>query len=152
MSLKFVEFFFQNFFKNVKKEDCMYVCIIGKTFEAMPLFLLRYYRTFSQKEALAAEWRQLQEIEKNEEINVAYCYWDGSSHRKNMKVKKGATISQFLQRSLEVVLSRKFNKYHKVILLLKNEVKNSLKFFQRQKLIIESFFKLTFVLANFSIN
>lgn len=43
----------------------------------------------------------MQEKEKNEDISVAYSYWDGSNHRKDMRVKKGATISQFLQRALE---------------------------------------------------
>uniref|UniRef100_A0A1I7U8G5 Protein FAM50 homolog n=1 Tax=Caenorhabditis tropicalis TaxID=1561998 RepID=A0A1I7U8G5_9PELO len=41
-----------------------------------------------KKEELAAEWRVKQNNEKNEEITVAYAYWDGSSHRKNMKIKK----------------------------------------------------------------
>jgi protein FAM50 len=59
-------------------------------------------QNFREKERLAKEWRELQEKEKNEEINVAYCYWDGSSHRKDMKIKKGFTISQFLSRALDV--------------------------------------------------
>ncbi|KAI1720281.1 XAP5, circadian clock regulator domain-containing protein [Ditylenchus destructor] len=63
----------------------------------------REQELIKQKETLAAEWRQLQEKEKNEDINIAYCYWDGSSHRKDMKIKKGAIISQFLQRALEVL-------------------------------------------------
>lgn len=54
---------------------------------------------------MAIQWRQIQEKEKNEEINIAYCYWDGSSHRKDMKMKKGATIAQFLQKALEVFAS-----------------------------------------------
>lgn len=58
--------------------------------------------TFSKKEELATEWRVKQETEKNEEITVAYAYWDGSSHRKNMRVKKGSTISQCLGRAIEV--------------------------------------------------
>ncbi|ETN83530.1 XAP5 protein [Necator americanus] len=41
-----------------------------------------------RKEELAAEWRAQQEREKNEEITVAFAYWDGSSHRKNLKVLK----------------------------------------------------------------
>jgi protein FAM50 len=57
---------------------------------------------FRQKEELANEWRQIQEKEKNEDITVAFCYWDGSSHRKDTKIKKGATISQFLQKAIEV--------------------------------------------------
>jgi len=56
-----------------------------------------------RKEELAEEWRQLQDKEKNEEIAVAFCYWDGSSHRKDTKMKKGATIAQFLQKALEIL-------------------------------------------------
>lgn len=51
---------------------------------------------------MAKEWQMLQEKEKNEEINVAFAYWDGSSHRKDLRMKKGNTISQFLARALEV--------------------------------------------------
>jgi protein FAM50 len=46
----------------------------------------------------------MQEKEKNEEIMVSFSYWDGSSHRKDIKVKKGSTIAQFLQRALEVIV------------------------------------------------
>ncbi|CAI2354243.1 unnamed protein product [Caenorhabditis sp. 36 PRJEB53466] len=56
-----------------------------------------------KKEELAAEWREKQETEKNEEITVACAYWDGSSHRKNIKVKKGNTISQCLSRAIEAL-------------------------------------------------
>lgn len=61
------------------------------------------------KEDLAKEWKALQEKEKNEEINVAYAYWDGSSHRKDLKMKKGNTISQFLARALEVTSNKRKN-------------------------------------------
>lgn len=60
------------------------------------------------KEDLAKEWQALQEKEKNEEINIAFAYWDGSSHRKDLKMKKGNTISQFLARALEL-LKREFS-------------------------------------------
>ncbi|KAI6226204.1 Protein FAM50-like protein [Aphelenchoides fujianensis] len=55
-----------------------------------------------RKEELAQEWRALQEKEKNEEILVAFCYFDGSSRRKDTKMKKGATIGQFLQKAAEM--------------------------------------------------
>lgn len=60
------------------------------------------YLTYRKKVELAAAWRAQQEREKNEEITVAFAYWDGSSHRKNLKVKKGHTISQFLTWAIEV--------------------------------------------------
>lgn len=56
-----------------------------------------------KKQQLASEWHLQQTKEKNEEITVAYAYWDGSSHRKNMKVKRGLTISQFLLRAIEAL-------------------------------------------------
>lgn len=79
------------------------------------MFLLSFFNKFPNicsrlKEDLAKEWQALQEKEKNEEINIAFVYWDGSSHRKDLKMKKGNTISQFLVRALDVI----FNvlKYH----------------------------------------
>lgn len=48
------------------------------------------------------EWKAQQEKEKQEDVTVAYVYWDGSSHRKNMTVKKGMTIAQFLGKAIEV--------------------------------------------------
>jgi protein FAM50 len=59
---------------------------------------------FRERERIGAEWLEMQEREKNEEIMVAFCYWDGSSHRRDFKTKKGATIAQFLQRALDVNL------------------------------------------------
>ncbi|XP_067945951.1 protein FAM50 homolog [Watersipora subatra] len=50
---------------------------------------------------LAAEWMQKQEDIKNEEITVTYSYWDGKGHRRQTTMKKGNSIYQFLQRSLE---------------------------------------------------
>lgn len=64
--------------------------------------VLHQFVFFRLKEDLAKEWQALQEKEKNEEINIAFVYWDGSSHRKDIKMKKGNTISQFLARALEV--------------------------------------------------
>jgi protein FAM50 len=60
-------------------------------------------RLIKEREEIAREWMQIQEKEKNEEVNIAFGYWDGSSHRKDVKMKKGATIAQFLQRSLEIL-------------------------------------------------
>ncbi|CAI2352152.1 unnamed protein product [Caenorhabditis sp. 36 PRJEB53466] len=60
-----------------------------------------------RKEELAAEWRKKQEAEKNEEMKVDYAYWDGSSHRKAMKVKKGQTIGQSIGKAIDA-LKREF--------------------------------------------
>uniref|UniRef100_A0AC34R0X1 Protein FAM50 homolog n=2 Tax=Panagrolaimus sp. JU765 TaxID=591449 RepID=A0AC34R0X1_9BILA len=45
----------------------------------------RELETIMKKEELVKEWRELQEKEKNDQVNVSYCYWDGSGHRKDMK-------------------------------------------------------------------
>ncbi|KAI4898665.1 hypothetical protein NFI96_002811 [Prochilodus magdalenae] len=43
------------------------------------------------------------EEDDGEEIEITFSYWDGSGHRKTVKMKKGNTIQQFLQRALEVL-------------------------------------------------
>uniref|UniRef100_A0A1I7Z011 Protein FAM50 homolog n=1 Tax=Steinernema glaseri TaxID=37863 RepID=A0A1I7Z011_9BILA len=83
------------------------------------------------REQLATEWRTLQEREKNEDINVAYCYWDGSSHRKDMRMQKGNTISQFLTKAIEV-LKKEFTE-------LKTATSESL-MFVKEDLIIPHFY------------
>lgn len=40
---------------------------------------------------------QKQEKLKNEEIEITFSYWDGSGHRRSVKMKKGNSIYQFLQ-------------------------------------------------------
>jgi protein FAM50 len=49
-----------------------------------------------EKERLRAEWLAQQEIVKNEILEVVYSYWDGSGHRRAIKLKKGSTIGEFL--------------------------------------------------------
>ena len=36
-----------------------------------------------------------------EEIEITYSYWDGSGHRRQLTMKKGQSIYQFLQKALE---------------------------------------------------
>ncbi|XP_053096448.1 protein FAM50A isoform X2 [Pangasianodon hypophthalmus] len=55
------------------------------------------------REELRQEWECKQEKIKGEEIEITFSYWDGSGHRKTVKMKKGNTIQQFLQRALEVL-------------------------------------------------
>jgi len=50
-----------------------------------------------ERERLTAEWMAEQERIKNEDIEVTYSFWDGSGHRKTLKIKKGATIDKFLE-------------------------------------------------------
>ncbi|XP_070358579.1 protein FAM50A isoform X1 [Equus asinus] len=38
-----------------------------------------------------------------EEIEITFSYWDGSGHRRTVKMKKGNTMQQFLQKALEIL-------------------------------------------------
>uniref|UniRef100_G3NJ84 Family with sequence similarity 50 member A n=1 Tax=Gasterosteus aculeatus TaxID=69293 RepID=G3NJ84_GASAC len=55
------------------------------------------------REELRQEWELKQEKIKSEEIEITFSYWDGSGHRKTVKMKKGNTMQNFLQRALEVL-------------------------------------------------
>ena len=41
------------------------------------------------REQLRLEWEQKQEALKNEEIEITFSYWDGSGHRRSLRMKKG---------------------------------------------------------------
>ncbi len=53
------------------------------------------------REELRQKWAEKQAALKAEEIDITFSYWDGSGHRRNIKMKKGNSIYQFLQKSLE---------------------------------------------------
>jgi protein FAM50 len=55
------------------------------------------------REQLRQEWVMKQEEVKKEEIEITFSYWDGSGHRNSVKMKKGQTIYQFLQKCLEML-------------------------------------------------
>lgn len=55
------------------------------------------------REELRMEWVQKQERLKNEDIEITFSYWDGSGHRRMVKMKKGNSIYQFLQKCLELL-------------------------------------------------
>jgi len=60
------------------------------------------------REQLRMDWAATQERIKNEEITITYSYWDGSGHRRSVKVKKGNTVQQYLHKCLDV-LRKEFN-------------------------------------------
>lgn len=60
------------------------------------------------REEFRQEWVVAQEGMKNEEIEITFSYWDGSGHRRSVRMKKGNSIYQFLQRGLEI-LRKEFN-------------------------------------------
>ncbi|XP_069065602.1 protein FAM50A isoform X2 [Pleurodeles waltl] len=55
------------------------------------------------REELRQEWEGKQEKIKSEEIEITFSYWDGSGHRRTVKMKKGNTMQQFLQKALEIL-------------------------------------------------
>eukprot|EP00004_Rigifila_ramosa_P016681 TRINITY_DN397_c0_g1_i3.p1 TRINITY_DN397_c0_g1~~TRINITY_DN397_c0_g1_i3.p1 ORF type:complete len:298 (+),score=91.61 TRINITY_DN397_c0_g1_i3:95-895(+) len=48
------------------------------------------------REELEQQWQAEQEKIKNEKIQITYSFYDGVGHRRQLTVKKGATIAQFL--------------------------------------------------------
>jgi len=40
---------------------------------------------------------------KNEEIEITYSYWDGSGHRRTVRMRKGNSMSQFLAKCLDAL-------------------------------------------------
>ncbi|KAA0197149.1 Protein FAM50 [Fasciolopsis buskii] len=57
--------------------------------------------SFKQRDELRREWVEKQAAIKEEEISITYSYWDGSGHRKQVRMKKGHSIHLFLHRCLE---------------------------------------------------
>ncbi|XP_020831273.1 protein FAM50A isoform X3 [Phascolarctos cinereus] len=55
------------------------------------------------REELRQEWEAKQEKIKSEEIGITFSYWDGSGHQRTVKMKKGNTMQQFLQKALEIL-------------------------------------------------
>ncbi|THD22809.1 Protein FAM50 [Fasciola hepatica] len=53
------------------------------------------------RDELRREWVEKQVAIKEEEISITYSYWDGSGHRKQVRMKKGHSIHLFLHRCLE---------------------------------------------------
>ncbi|SPP87774.1 protein FAM50 homolog [Drosophila guanche] len=55
------------------------------------------------RETLRQEWVMQQAELKDEDISITFSYWDGSGHRRNVQMKKGNSIYQFLQKCLELL-------------------------------------------------
>ncbi|KAL3288169.1 hypothetical protein HHI36_002620 [Cryptolaemus montrouzieri] len=55
------------------------------------------------REELRQLWVEQQKKLKEEDIDITFSYWDGSGHRRTVRVKKGNSIYQFLQRALELL-------------------------------------------------
>ncbi|KAK9892079.1 hypothetical protein WA026_018280 [Henosepilachna vigintioctopunctata] len=55
------------------------------------------------REELRQLWVEQQKKLKEEDIDITFSYWDGSGHRRTIRVKKGNSIYQFLQKCLELL-------------------------------------------------
>ena len=55
------------------------------------------------RETLRQEWVEKQQKLKNEEVDLVFSYWDGSGHRRSLRIKKRLTIHMFLTKALEVL-------------------------------------------------
>uniref|UniRef100_A0A2K6V7W6 Family with sequence similarity 50 member B n=1 Tax=Saimiri boliviensis boliviensis TaxID=39432 RepID=A0A2K6V7W6_SAIBB len=53
------------------------------------------------REELRQEWEAQREKVKDEEMEVTFSYWDGSGHRRTLRVRKGNTVQQFLKKALQ---------------------------------------------------
>ncbi|KAI9021830.1 XAP5, circadian clock regulator-domain-containing protein [Hyaloraphidium curvatum] len=51
-----------------------------------------------ERQRLKEQWLLEQEKIKGETITITYSFWDGSGHRKTVDVKKGDTVSTFLEK------------------------------------------------------
>ncbi|GFH14850.1 uncharacterized protein HaLaN_10976, partial [Haematococcus lacustris] len=56
------------------------------------------------REELKQEWLAQQNMVKSEPLAIVYSYWDGAGHRREIKVKKGDSIGQFLKAVREQLL------------------------------------------------
>ena len=64
------------------------------------------------REKLRQEWVEKQQKLKNEEVDLVFSYWDGSGHRRSIRIKKRMTIHMFLTKALEVL--RKENLFNEL--------------------------------------
>lgn len=55
------------------------------------------------REEYRQEWADKQSTLKEEEIDITFSYWDGSGHRRTVRMKKGSSMYQFLQKCLELL-------------------------------------------------
>ncbi|XP_008586692.1 PREDICTED: protein FAM50B [Galeopterus variegatus] len=55
------------------------------------------------REELRKEWEAKREKVKGEEMDVTFSYWDGSGHRRTVRMTKGSTVQQFLKRALQAL-------------------------------------------------
>jgi protein FAM50 len=57
----------------------------------------REAREAAVRAAARAEWAALQDRVRAEPLTITYSYWDGTGHRREATVPKGATVGRFLE-------------------------------------------------------
>lgn len=57
----------------------------------------REQAAMQERERLRKEWLDRQQAMKEEILEITYSYWDGTGHRRAVKLKKGDTIGAFLE-------------------------------------------------------
>lgn len=62
-----------------------------------------------RREELARKYKEEQDLIKAEMIEITYSYWDGKGQRHEVKINKGATIDQFLNKCREQVRELRSN-------------------------------------------
>ncbi|KAM9665543.1 protein FAM50B [Trichechus inunguis] len=53
------------------------------------------------REELRKKWEAQREKVKSEEMEITFSYWDGSGHRRTVRMNKGSTVQQFLKKALQ---------------------------------------------------
>lgn len=67
----------------------------------------------AERRRLRAEWLRRQEAVREEALEITYSYWDGSGHRRAVRVVKGDTVGRFLE-IVRKDLSAEFREMSKV--------------------------------------
>jgi protein FAM50 len=66
-----------------------------------------------EKQRLKQEWITQQQLIKQAALEIIYSYWDGSGHRRTVRVKKGDTIGDFLE-TVRLDLSKDFREMQSI--------------------------------------
>ena len=70
----------------------------------------RELRIEEDKERLRLEWQEKQLKTKEEMLEITYSYWDGSGHRRSIRLKKGTTIGEFLEEARKQLSEENFSR------------------------------------------
>ncbi|KAJ8776129.1 hypothetical protein J1605_015790 [Eschrichtius robustus] len=95
--------------EKIKSEGSWSGMHVARGWEPRPLSCQRCSGQCPEPQGAGREWghRGLEAKRQfcfvGEEIEITFSYWDGSGHRRTVKMKKGNTMQQFLQKALEIL-------------------------------------------------